>query len=769
VITMRAAVRWIRADLAARRTQVLVVMAVIAGVVASLLLSATVLAGATNPWQGLFAQTRGAQIWMRLAPGTGTGGLRRIGGVTAVAGPYTTASATLSQGPLQAPVGLRAMTPAMPAVGKLLVRQGSWLTGGVPKGVVVEASFAQALHLTVGTRLVLDGIDGSSVGVRVIGIADTSDQGFYPDQTPGLIWAQRGVLEQVEPVHGHTEELVGLRLANPAQTGLVVQQAVTQLGSGSVLSVSTWTQVQQSMARGDPLLGLLLALFGLIALGAAVLAIANATGGRVLVQLQELATLKMLGFTPRQVMGVVLAEQAAIGVAGTAIGLVAAQEMTIPLLQGLPAGVLPAVAPPPAVWATLIGGGTELAVVIAAAIPGWRAAQVRPVVTAARPQPTGHMSWLTRTAVLLPRFPLAVVLGARAAFIRRLPAALTVGALAVTMTMITVGLGFVSTVDNVQGNPASIGLAAALQVSPGELSAPAARQAVYSDRQAAAVYPGVQVSALLPGDTTTITTLGMGTSARPFPFHVAAGHLYSAPGEAVASQGLLSVLQLRVGDYVRMPIGGIPVIFHIVGRIIEPEYDGQVLAYGIDTLGQAGAATPPAFYSMVLRPGVTAAQARAHLLHGPGSGLDVSVVTDPADQLSLVRAMLTGLIVILCLIGLTSLLTASAVGLRDHLRDIGVLRAMGLTPAQLMAALVTSTTILALTGVAAGTAVGLALAARLINAGAQAYGIGAGIARPPSAAAIAVAIVVAVAAASGAAILPARRAVRARLAAVLGA
>jgi putative ABC transport system permease protein len=687
VIPVRAAIRWIRADLDARRGQVLVVTAVIAGVVASLLLSATVLAGATNPWQGLFAQTRGAHIWLRLAPGTDVGALAEINGVTALAGPYEYAAATLAQGPEQSPVGLRAMTPVMPAVGRLLVRQGSWLSRKIPDGVVVEASFAEAVHVTTGSRLTLEGIDGSSVHVRVIGIADTSDQGFYPDQTPGQIWALRGVLNRVEPVSAHTEELVGLRLASPGQTGLVVQQAVTQMGSPAVLGVSTWSEVEQSMARGDPLLGLLLALFGLIALGAAVLAIANAAGGRVLVQLQELATLKTLGFTPGQVVGVVLAEQAAIGVAGTIIGLAVGRELTIPLQRGLPAGVL--------------------------------------------------------------------------------PAALTVGALAVTMMMITVGLGFVSTLDDVQGHPASIGLAAALNVSPGELSATAARAAVFSDRQAAAVYPSVQLNALLPGDTTTITTLGMGTSARPFPFRVAAGHIYRAPGEAVASQGLLDVLHLKLGDFVRMPIGGVPVIFHIVGRIIEPEYDGQVLGYGLDTLAQAGAATPPS-YSLVLRPGIPASAARAHLLHGAGAGLDVSQVSDPADQLGIVRAMLTGLIAVLGLIGLTSLLTASAVGMRDHVRDLGVLRAMGLTPRQLATTLWTRTAVLALIGVAVGTTAGLLLATRLINAGAQAYGIGAGIGRPPSPAWLAVAVVVAVATASAAAILPARRAVRAPLAVVLG-
>ncbi len=659
------------------------------------------------------------------------------------------------------------MTPAMPRVGRLLVRQGSWLSQRVPSGVVLEASFAEAVHAAVGDSLLIDGIDGNSARVRVIGIADTSDQGFYPDQTPGLIWALHGVLDRVEPVPGHTDELVGLRLADPDTTGLVVQQAVTQLGSGNVLSVSTWSEVEQSMARGDPLLGLLLALFGLVALGAAVLAIANATGGRVLGQLQDLAALKTLGFTPVQVMSAVLAEQAAIGLTGVAIGVVAARELTIPLLRGLPAGVLPAVAPPPTAWTVLIGCGTEFAVMLATAVPGWRAGWVRPVAAARHVPPSRHLSRLARAA-LMSRFPPAMVLGARAAFIRRLPAALTVGGVAVSMAMITIGLGFVSTVEDVQQHPADIGLAAALTVSPGELTPGVARKIVYSDRQVAAVYPSVEVSALLPGETTTITTLGVGTSSRTFPFHVAQGRLYHAAGEAVASQGLLNALHLRIGEFVRMPIGGVPVIFHIVGRIIEPEYDGQVLAYGLDTLYQAGVAVPPMYYSVVLRPGIGADAARAHLLAASGDSLDVSEASDPAGQLGVVRAMLTGLIAVLGLIGLTSLLTASTVGLRDYLRDIGVLRAMGLTPLQVMLSLVTSATVLALIAVAAGAITGLALSTRLIDIGAQAYGIGAGIGRPPSMPAIVIAVAAAVVAISAVAILPARRAARVSITTSLG-
>jgi putative ABC transport system permease protein len=738
---------------------------VVAGVLTALLLSAAVLEGATNPWRGLFARSRGAEIWIHLAPHTATSRLRRIGGVTAMAGPYQATAATIVQGPQQSPIELRAMLPKLPDVGRPIVRAGSWLVSAAPDGVVLEASFAQALHVKVGSRLVVDGIDGPIVGVRVIGIAATSDQGFYPDQTPGLVWSLRGLLRRVEPIMGHTEEVVGLRISNLTDTSFITQQAVAQLGR-SVRAVSTWSQVEQSMARGDPLLGLLLALFGLVALGAAVLAIATATGSRVLVQLQDLATLKTLGFTPAQVTGVVVAEHAVLGLAGTAVGATAARELTIPLLQGIPASVVPAVAPLPLIWVIIIGCSTELAVILAATFPGWRAGRVRPVAAVYRQPPSGHLSRLARAA-LLSRFPPAVVLGARAAFIRRLSAALTVGGLAVSMAMITIGLGVASTVEDVQRHPADIGLAAALTVSPGELSQAQASKIVHSDPEVAAVYPSVEVSALLPSGTATITTLGMGTSRRPYPFHVAQGRIYHAPGEAVASQGLLDLLRVRVGQFVPMQINGIPVIFHIVGRIIEPEYDGQVLAYGLDTLSEAGAPVPPDRYSLVLRPGVTSAAAIARLLAVSGHRLDVSEAVDPADQLGVVQLMLTGLIAVLGLIGLTSLLTASAVGLRDQARDVGVLRAMGLTPAQVMVSLVTSTSVLALIAIAGGAIAGLAVSSRLINLGAQMYGIGAGIGRPPSAEAIVLTIIAATITAGLAATLPARRVAGVPIAAML--
>jgi putative ABC transport system permease protein len=170
----------------------------------------------------------------------------------------------------------------------------------------------------------------------------------------------------------------------------------------------------------------------------------------------------------------------------------------------------------------------------------------------------------------------------------------------------------------------------------------------------------------------------------------------------------------------------------------------------------------------VLRPGVHAGGALKHLLAVSGGRLDVAEMTDAAGQFGIIGPMLTGLIAVLALIGLASVLAASAVGIRDQLRDVGALRAIGLTPRQVMISLISSTAALAVIAIAAGATVGLLVSTRLINLGAQVYGIGSGIGRPPSAEVMAAAILVAAVGATLTAIVPARRVATIPVAAMLG-
>jgi putative ABC transport system permease protein len=759
---MRGTLRWARADLRARRGQALLTIGVVGGVVAALFLATMLLQGALNPWQQLFTRTHGADVLVYFQNGTDTSELDSLPGVQQVAQPYQAASATLKQGAVRSPVELSSMTPVPPTMSTPLIVAGTWLRSSEPDGAVLEASFAAAVHVGVGDQITVDGIDGTEVTMRVIGIADTADQGFYPQWTPGLIWVQHGLLTKVEPQQSETEKVVGLRLDDDSALATSeVVQTIYNLYNGAaensaVLRYSTWQQVQDSMASNDRLLGLLLALFGIIALVAAPCAIANVTAGRVLVQRQDIAMLKALGFTPGQVVRMLLAEQTLLGAAGAVLGLAAARIITSPEFVRPPDGTPVGLAPLSGSWVALIGGCTVLTVAIATVIPAWRAGRVSPVAAVQPSPPRGHLSLIARLGLLV-HLPAPLVLGARDSLTRRLPAVLTVVGLAIPMVMITIALTCWSTVDSFTSDPGRIGLAAAVTVSQGGMDEKQTLALISRDDQVLASYPSAEFDTLLPGVNGTFVARAMGYSWRPYPFEVVQGRMFHAANEAVAGQGFLDLMHIGVGAWIRPTIDGVPVILHIVGRTIEPDNNGDVLDFGLDALTDAGSAPPQLAHSLVLKPGVAPATARANLLKASNDRLDVRLVANPASGLRVVRVVVIVAVVLLAVIGLASLLTATAVGLRDHLHEVGVLKAMGLTPRQVMATLVVNATILTAIGVISGTIAGLIIAPRLINMQGQTSGMGSGIAAGLSAATIAEILAVALVTATAAALFLARR------------
>ncbi|WP_440098791.1 FtsX-like permease family protein [Streptosporangium sp. H16] len=752
--TVRASVRWIRADLRARRVQALLTVLAVAGIVTALITSATLLEDGTNPWRGLFAESRGAHVWIHTKDAPDPAALSGLPGVVQVAGPYRSAPVTLTLDGKKSPVALREMSATPPRVAVPLIREGRPLRPGDTDGVIVERSFAKALSLRVGGTFPVTALNGATHPLVVVGLADTADQGFYPEWTPGLAWTLAPVLARVEPALGRSESVTGLRLSDGEATLPAVHGAVTLL-EGQIQRMSTWREVRASMELDNRLLGLLLALFGVTGLVAAALAIANAVGGRVLSQTRDIATLKSLGYTRGQVFGVLMAEHGALGLLGIVIGLVCGQFAASFVLDGAP--ILP-LSPVPLL---AIAGGTAAVVLVAVALPAWRGGRTPPLPAAPAAPPRGHLSRLARLALLV-RLPPALVLGTRDAFTRRVPAFLSIFGVAVPMMMITIGLGCWATLDDFLRHPERVGQAAALIVRPDKLPADDALRIARADPGVLTVYPGTEVPALEPEQTRSVLARAAGTSAEPYPFSVVEGRMYAARGEAVAGQGLLDLLDVKIGDRVRLTVGGTPLIVHLVGRVVEPDQDGEVLSFGIDSLA-AKDAVPPQFYSLVLRPGADPAEVRARLLIASGEALEVQRVVNPAERLAIIRVVIVALIVVLALLGLANLLTASALGLRDHAFDLAVLKAMGLTPRQVAATLVTGTGLLIVLGVVAGAAAGASLVGGLIDLQGHTSGVGAGIGRTPSALTLAVAMLVAIGTALLVTLIPAGRAARAQV------
>ncbi|GGO82747.1 ABC transporter permease [Wenjunlia tyrosinilytica] len=762
---MRATLRWAHADLRARRGEALFVVLATAGVIASLLLAGALLEYAANPWQRVFTQSSGAHVWIHTRAGADTGRLARLDGVSGSSGPFPTTPAGAELAGAKAALELRSSGPAEPAVAHPLLGSGHWLDADHRDGIVLERSVAAALWAEPGDTLRVRGSGGTPRTLKVEGIAESAEPRFRQGETPGIGWVLPSVLAEVDPSGDHRGQAIGLRLDDPGDTDFTVQRAVTTLGADQIAKVSTWQQARSDAEGDNRLLGLLLGLFGLGALLAATVAVTGAISTRVRGHLRDISVLKAIGFTPAQVVRMFLAEHIAFALLGVAIGAVVTETLgsRIPGRIG-EAMRLWQVLPEHAWVPSVTCAGAVLAIASATGVAAWRAGRVPPVPVARAAVPRSRrMSGTTRLALRL-RTPPALVLGWRGAFSRPGRSSAAVGRLAVPLLLITVALGAWSTLDRFEAHPEKVGLAARLTVRSEGLGDAEVRGMLSEQPDVAVAHPGAEVEALVPGQTGTITLRGLGTARDPYPFSVAEGRAATGPDEAVAGQGLLDLLDVRVGDWVRMTVEGSPQVLHIVGRSIETEDAGRVVSTALDTLRDRDPKLTPDFYRLELRHGADARAVSSALASSSHGRLEVREVPNPADDLSAVRGVIVGLVAVLALIGLAELSTTIGSGVRDRARDLLALKAMGLTPRQIMAVIVASTGFVALAAAAVGTVLGVFASDWLIDLQGRSSGIGAGIAQAPSPATLALVGGAAVVGAVAVSVVPAARAVRRRLA-----
>lgn len=762
---MRATLRWAHSDLRTHRGEALFLVLATVGVVASLLLATALFGYATNPWERVFAQSRGAHVWIHTGPSAQAGRLAGLDGVASVAGPSPTASTTVVSRGARASVELRGAAQR-PAVGRPLIVSGHWLDPAAPDGVVLESSLARALLAEPGDVLALP---GGAAPLTVVGVADSPEPRYRQGEQPGLAWALPSALPRTGSDGG---QVIGLRLTDPGDTDYAVQRAVTVLGAGAVREVSTWQQARAEAQGDDRLLGQILGLFGLGALVAAGLAVHGAIGTRIRGHLRDISILKAIGFTPGQVMRVFLFQHLAYAL----LGAVAAATFTQALGSRLPGRLGDAVG----VWQGLPGHAATLVAVPVGAVlfigattglAAWRAGRVPPVPVPRTAAPAGGgLSGVARRALGL-RLPPALVLGWHKAFTRSPRSLATVVRLALPLTLIVVAMSAWTTIDRFHSRPAEMGLAAALTVRAGDGLSDAATRTLLAHRpEVAAAYPGVEVAALVPGQTATIALRGLGTRTAPYPYTLAEGRPARGPDEAVAGQGLLDLLDVRVGSWVRTTVSGRPQILHIVGRSIEPENAGRVISTSLDTLRENDPELRPTLYQVRLRDGADPHRVATELSAAAGRGqLDVHTVTNPADGLSPLRSVVVGLLGVLALIGLVDLLTAIGGAVRESERDLLALKAIGLSPRQITAITVTATGCTVLAALTVAMALGLPISHWLIDAQGRSSGIGAGIARAPSPVALSAFGAAALLGALALAALPATRATRRRLADTLSA
>ncbi|WP_407917564.1 FtsX-like permease family protein [Kitasatospora sp. NE20-6] len=732
-----------------------------AGTVTALLLAGALLDSAAGSWHQRFTRAHGAHLSIEITGEAVGGDLSGLDGVVEVGRPLHTASATLvghndidiGGGADQIPLTLRGAEPEPPTVSKPLLVAGTWLAGPDRDSIVVERSLALAAWIQVGDHLTVRGSGRTPEILHVVGIAESPDRTPFPDVGAGLVWVPPVALDLIEPDPGRQGLAIELRLKDPGRARAVAQAAVTTIGPSRIGRVSTWIEARDAWQRDDQLAGLLLGLCGLTSLTTAAIAVAGASAGRLRGRLGDIAVLKALGFTPAQVVKLFVFEHALLAGSGFLAGSFAAA-ILLPKLS--PDGNFGFSAAPGGTAAAAIA--TALGMIAAAgAIPALRASRAAPVPPPDGALPLANRPGAARLAMLW-HLPPAISLGTRAALDRRFRSAVAVFRLAVPVAVCCLALTTWSTLEAFEDRPESMGLGAALTVrgvnstNQTEVARILARRPEVVD-----TFPGTELEALAVGRSATLTLRALGSPPAPYPFSVVEGRQIEAADEAVAGQGALDLLDAKVGQRVLVSTDGTIRNLHIVGRTLEPARGGRVLSVGLDTLDRPPKPGQPEFLAVILKNHADAEPVRRSLAAAGGGHLDVRPIPNPFGQLPALRGAVVGLVLLTALVALAELLTAASVGLREHRHDVALLRAIGLAPRQVVALLATRGAVLASAGVATGMAAGVPLTLWLIDFQGAVSGVGAGIARSPSASVLLTLAALAVATAALTSALPAMR------------
>lgn len=758
------------------RLQSVVIGLVVLVSTAASVLALGLLADSNAPFDHAFAAQRGANLAVTIDSARTTparlAATMHLSGVTAASGPFpeaTVAAEVTGSGGTAVHLPLATLAGrASPggAVDQVTIEAGNWVRG--PREIVVSSNFPGAtLHL--GQQITMTGA-AWPVRLTVVGIA-TSVTGTADG------WVEPGQIAALRAAGAPPAAAMLYRFATAASTADIKADAAKvarALPAGAVAgTLSYLTARAQATSSIAPIVPFLV-VFACLALVLAVLIVANVVSGAVLAGFRRIGILKSIGFTPGQVVAAYLRQVAVPALAGCLAGVLLGDLLAIPVL-GRTATVYGVGKLTVPWWVDLAVPAAMCAVVaVAALLPSLRAARLSAVeaISVGRAPRLGRGYAVHRLLARL-RLPRPVTIGLAAPFARPSRTAMTVAAVLFGATAVVFSAGLDSSLNLVSAN-ISQATSEPIQVgyNPGGGNLDGhARQKVET---ALRDQPGTLRFAAEAVQDVSVAGLPQPVPAHAFRgnaswtgYNVISGRWFRGPGEADVPRAFLTQTGTSVGDTITVSFDGVRQQVRIVGEVFDLSNKGLTLLTDWPTLASADPGLPAAQYDVQLKPGTAVASYASAL--GRELGPDYWVSTQNSSDL---------IAVITELVGILSLLVALVAGLgvlntvilytRDRTHDLGVLKALGMTPGQTITTVVCS---VALTGLVTGLAAipaGIALHRFIlpVMAGVAGNGVPASflnVYHAPELAALAASGVVIAVAGS---LLPAGRAARSRTAAL---
>ncbi|HXN37198.1 MAG TPA: FtsX-like permease family protein [Solirubrobacteraceae bacterium] len=468
-------------DVRRHAAQAILLVVAIAAATATLTM-AIALNGVTSrsPYLTTRAATKGPDVVAYMTSAAQASNLSHASGVANHSGPFPVASATIHFDGRQADVFAEGRTEAPSAVDQPLLTAGSWVR---PGGVVIERTFADALGVSVGDRVSLDG-----KSFVVAGIAVTAAQSPYPNLCNGTLvgptptaskfsnacptWFnipflslrdgqklassdEVGQIWMTEPdataltstANPLTTYAVNLKLANPNDAQAFAYDRFARTDSATAPVFSTW----QGLASEDGKLiqdgqGVLEPGAFLLAL-LAIASVAVLVGRRLSEYARRVGLLKAVGGTPSVVAATFLAENLVLALFAAVVGL-AAGWLAAPLITKPGAALIGTAGAAPLSLGTVVQ-------VIGLAIVVSLAATLVPAIRASRGSTVAALNDVGRPPKrrgalvrISSRLPIPALFGLRLVARRPRRSLLSAANVAVTTTGIVAVIAFHAFADN---------------------------------------------------------------------------------------------------------------------------------------------------------------------------------------------------------------------------------------------------------------------------------------------------------------------------------
>jgi putative ABC transport system permease protein len=738
---MSALVRVVGAGMARRRVQALVIgLATLLAVTASVL-GGSLLVASRAPFDRAFARQHGAQLTAQFDAAKVTraqvSATAQAAGADAVAGPFPTASPVMGiGGQAVAPLAVAGRATPGGAVDRVDLTEGRWVrrTGEI----VVSADTGPGVGL--GRQLTFPALPGSPT-LTVVGVARsvsrTADGWVLPSQIPAL--TASGTADGYQMLYRFPHA------ATPAEVAHDRAAVTSAVPGGSLSGAQSWLSTRQIATRSTSLFVPFLVAFGVLGLVMSVLVVGNVVAGAVATGLRRIGVLKAVGCTPGQVVRACAAQALLPAVAGALLGTVTGQLLAGPLLSdtenaygtaGL--GV--------EVWLDVaVAGGVLAVVAVTACASAWRAGRLRTVdaLAVGRTPAPGRGR---RAAGLAARLPLPRPLGlglarpfARPARTASMVAAVVFGAAAVTFAAgLSGSLNEVIAAKNHNAADVTVGEAVpgGRPTRPGggppKTADPAAVAKAIENQHGTRRYYGIATTqAALSGVSGEISLAGFDGDASWGGFRMVSGRWTHRAGEAVVATPVLTAAGATVGDTVTLDVHGQRVPVRIVGEVFDTGDDGTRVFTDAATLKSAAPDLKSTTYAIQLKAGtdkngyVKALNAGLRPLGTSATGEKYANGSDTVTVIDALTAFLTVLLICVAALGV---LGGVVLDTHERIRDLGVHKALGMTPRQTVAMVVTS---VVLPGIAGG-ALGVPLGVAVHDAVVPAMGRGSGMRLPAS-------------------------------------